>query len=118
IHCAIPRGPPPTLARGVGYQGGMTSPASPRILIVGGGYVGMYTALTLQRRLRRGEAKVTVVDPQPYMTYQPFLPESAAGNLEPRHLVVPLRRVLRRCEVLSGRVTSIDHGRRVARFQP
>jgi len=52
------------------------------------------------------------------MTYQPFLPEAGAGNLEPRHVVVPLRRVLRRCQVLGGRITSIDHARRTARFQP
>jgi NADH dehydrogenase len=89
-----------------------------RILIVGGGYVGMYTALRLQRKLRREEARVTVVDPLSYMTYQPFLPESAAGNLEPRHMVVPLRRVLRKCEVLSGRITGIDHATRRAQFQP
>ena len=38
-----------------------------------------------------------VVDPQPHMTYQPFLPEAAAGNISPRHTVVPLRRELRRC---------------------
>ena len=85
-----------------------------RILIVGGGYVGMYTALRLQARLRRGEASVTVVDPQPHMTYQPFLPEAAAGSIEPRHVVVPLRRVLRRCHVLTGRVTGIEHARRAA----
>ena len=85
---------------------GVAPRESPHILIVGGGYVGMYTALTLQRKLRRGEATVTVVDPQSYMTYQPFLPEAGAGNVEPRHVVVPLRRVLRRCRVLSGRVTS------------
>src|SRR5437764_6494371 len=90
----------------------------PRILIIGGGYVGMYTALRLQRRLRPGEATVTVVDPQSYMTYQPFLPEAGAGNLEPRHVVVPLRRVLRRCQVLGGRITSIDHARRTATFRP
>jgi NADH dehydrogenase len=90
----------------------------PHVLIVGGGYVGMYTALRLQRRLRPGEASVTVVDPQSYMTYQPFLPEAAAGNLEPRHVVVPLRRVLSKCQVLSGHVTSVDHARRVAMFQP
>jgi NADH dehydrogenase len=90
----------------------------PRILIVGGGYVGMYTALRLQKKLSRTEATVTVIDPQPYMTYQPFLPEAGAGNLEPRHVVVPLRRVLRRCEVLSGRVTSIDHASRRASFEP
>jgi NADH dehydrogenase len=96
----------------------MTKTKTPRILVVGGGYVGMYTALRLQRRLRRGEATITVVDPQSYMTYQPFLPESAAGNLEPRHLVVPLRKVLKKCEILNGRITSISHADRTARFEP
>src|SRR3954454_3499408 len=78
----------------------------------------MYTALRLKRHLRRSEALITIVDPQSYMTYQPFLPEAGAGNLEPRHVVVPLRRVLRGCEVLSGRVTSIDHAERRAVFEP
>ena len=90
----------------------------PRILIVGGGYVGMYTALRLQRRLRREEATVTVIGAQAYMTYQPFLPEAAAGNLEPRHMVVPLRRVLDNCEVLTGTVTGIRHSRRCVTFRP
>lgn len=90
----------------------------PRILVVGGGYVGMYTALRLQQRLRAGEARVTVVDPQSYMTYQPFLPEAAAGNLEPRHVVVPLRRVLPKVEVLNGHITGVTHAQRRARFQP
>jgi NADH dehydrogenase len=80
-----------------------------RIVIVGGGYVGMYTALRLQKKLHRGEAEVTVIDPQPHMTYQPFLPEAAAGSIEPRHVVVPLRRVLRKCQVLTGRATAISH---------
>ena len=80
-----------------------------RILILGGGYVGFYAALGLQRRLRGGEASVTVVDPQPHMTYQPFLPEAAAGAIEPRHVVVPLRRTLKRCHVLTARVTKIAH---------
>ena len=83
-----------------------------RIVVVGGGYVGMYTALRLQKRLRRGEAEVTVIDPQSHMTYQPFLPEASAGSIEPRHVVVPLRRVLRRCRHLTGRVTAISHARR------
>ncbi|MCD0449541.1 NAD(P)/FAD-dependent oxidoreductase [Actinocorallia sp. API 0066] len=89
-----------------------------RILIVGGGYVGLYTALRLQRKLRgplrRGEVEITVVDPHGYMTYQPFLPEAAAGNLEPRHVIVPLRRVLRHCKLINGRVTSIRHAERRA----
>ncbi|WP_330458625.1 NAD(P)/FAD-dependent oxidoreductase [Streptomyces sp. NBC_00820] len=89
-----------------------------RILVVGGGYVGMYTALRLQRKLgpelRRGDVEIVVVTPDPYMTYQPFLPEAAAGSLSPGHVVVPLRRVLHRCRVLIGEVTSIDHAVRTA----
>ncbi|MGK5631663.1 NAD(P)/FAD-dependent oxidoreductase [Streptomyces sp. URMC 123] len=89
----------------------------PRILVVGGGYVGMYTALRLQRKLSRGEAQVIVVDPEPYMTYQPFLPEAAAGSISPRHVVVPLRRVLRDCTVIIGEVAAIDHAKRTATLQ-
>jgi NADH dehydrogenase len=93
-----------------------------RILVVGGGYVGMYTALRLQRRLRSElrsrRVEIIVVDPRSYMTYQPFLPEAAAGSVEPRHVVVPLRRVLARCEILTGRVESVNHARRAARIVP
>jgi NADH:ubiquinone reductase (H+-translocating) len=88
------------------------------ILIVGGGYVGMYTAIRLQKKLRPGEATVTVVDPQPNMTYQPFLPEAAAGSIEPRHVVVPLRRVLQGCRVITGKVTAVDHERKTATVVP
>jgi NADH dehydrogenase len=90
----------------------------PHIVIAGGGYVGLYTALGLQRALRRGEARVTVIDPRPSMTYQPFLPEAAAGNLEPRHVVVPLRRTLRGCDILTARIVGIDHAHRRLTVQP
>lgn len=95
-----------------------TLPQRPHILVIGGGYVGLYTAHRLQGKLRRDEAAVTVIDPQSYMTYQPFLPEAAAGNLEPRHVVVPLRRVLPEAQVLNGHVTRVEHARRVVRFLP
>src|SRR3954467_3390777 len=96
----------------------MAKSARPHILIVGGGYAGMYRAFRLQKKLHGGEATIPVVDPNSYMTYQPFLPEAGAGNLEPRHVVVPLRRVLRRCDVLGGRITAIDHSSRRAVFSP
>jgi NADH dehydrogenase len=90
----------------------------PRILIVGGGYAGFYTALKLEKWLSRGEAEVTIVDPLPYMTYQPFLPEVAAGSIEPRHAVVHHRRHLRKTDVITAKVTNIDHARKVATITP
>src|SRR5690606_10762821 len=97
---------------------GMSTTERPRILVVGGGYVGLYAARRIQKKMRYGEATVTVVDPRSYMTYQPLLPETAAGNISPRHVVVPLRRVLPKAEVLTGRVTTIDQDRKVATIAP
>jgi NADH:ubiquinone reductase (H+-translocating) len=87
--------------------------ARTRILLVGGGYVGMYTALELRKRAG-ARADVTVVNPENFMLYQPFLPEVASGNIEPRHVVVPLRQVLRHARVVVGEVTGIAHDRRTA----
>ena len=89
-----------------------------RILVVGAGHVGLYAALRLSKKLRAREAEVTVVDPQPHMTYQPFLPEAAAGNISPRHSVVPLRRELRNCHIVAGAVMAVDHSRKTATVQP
>ncbi len=77
----------------------------------------MSTALHLQRglreRLRRGEVQLTLVEPQAYLTYHPLLAEVAAGTIDPRHVVVPLRRELTGCRVLTARITRIEHaGRR------
>ncbi|MFJ9902424.1 NAD(P)/FAD-dependent oxidoreductase [Streptomyces sp. NPDC101152] len=88
------------------------------ILIVGGGYAGFYTAWGLQKKLRPGEAQVTVVDPRPYMTYQPFLPEVAAGSVEARHAVVSLRRHLRGTRLVSGTVTRISNADRAVTVRP
>jgi NADH dehydrogenase len=84
-----------------------------RIVFVGGGYVGMYGAMEVQHKLG-GRCDITVVNPENFMQYQPFLPEVASGNIEPRHVVVPLRQVLRRASVVVGEVTRIDHQDRVA----
>lgn len=76
----------------------------------------MSTAIRLQNKLRAGEATITVVDPLPHMTYLPFLPEVAAGSIDPRHIVVPLRTVLRKCTVITGNVSKVEHADRRAQI--
>lgn len=80
-----------------------------KILVVGGGYSGFYTAWKLEKKLRLDEAEITIVDPRPYMTYQPFLPEVAAGSIEARHAAVSLRSHLRRTTIIPASVTMINH---------
>ncbi len=81
---------------------------TPRIVVVGGGFVGLTLARRLSRRLRRGEAEVVLVDPALSMTYQPFLAEVAAGRIEAHHVTVPLRTTLPTARVITARVTSVD----------
>lgn len=89
-----------------------------RIVIVGGGYAGFYTAFKLEKLLRRNEAEVVVIDPLPYMTYQPFLPEVAAGSIEARHAIVPLRRHLPKTRVITARVTGVNHQAKLVTITP
>ena len=85
-----------------------------KILIIGGGYAGFYTAFKLEKHLTPGEAEVTIVDPLPYMTYQPFLPEVVAGSIEARHTVVSHRRHLNKTKIVIGKMTKIDHANKKA----
>ncbi|GAA3596794.1 FAD-dependent oxidoreductase [Klugiella xanthotipulae] len=89
-----------------------------KILIVGGGYAGFYTAWKLEKWLRAGEAEVTIVDPLPYMAYLPFLPEVAAGSIEPRHAVVARRRHLKKTKSIAGKVTTISHADKTVTITP
>jgi NADH dehydrogenase len=88
------------------------------VLILGGGTVGLYTARRLRKRLGKREAAIVVVDPRPYMTYAPFLPETAAGSIDPRNVVAPHRRSLKGVDVLQGKVVRIEHAQRRVRIQP
>ena len=63
-----------------------------RVLVCGGGFVGTYAALRLERRLRGPGDEIVLVNAENYLQYQPFLPEAASGTIEPRHVVVALRR--------------------------
>jgi NADH dehydrogenase len=83
------------------------------VLVVGGGFAGLTAARRLLRRLP-ADIQVTLVNPHPYMTYQPLLPETAAGSVQPAHVAVPLRRALPGARVLTGTLTGFDPDARVA----
>ncbi|QHC65632.1 FAD-dependent oxidoreductase [Rathayibacter sp. VKM Ac-2759] len=92
----------------------MTASGTTRILILGGGYVGLYTAWGLEKRRGLAPIDVTVVEPNPYMTYQPLLPEVAGGHVQPRHVTVPLVSALKHTRVIRGAITGVSLADRTA----
>src|SRR5438034_4801792 len=78
------------------------------VVIAGGGFGGFYAARTLEKVLPAQSARITLVNDVNFMLYTPLLPGAAAGTLEPRHVVVPLREELERTELLLGRVAGAD----------
>src|SRR3954471_10206456 len=75
------------------------------VAIAGGGFGGFYAARRLERVLPPGSARVTLVSDVNFLLYTPLLPGAAAGTLEPRHVVVPLREELEKTDLRLGRVT-------------
>jgi NADH:quinone reductase (non-electrogenic) len=78
------------------------------VAIAGGGFGGLYAARRLERRLPRHSARIVLVSEQNFLLYTPLLPGAAAGTLEPRHVVVPLREELEWTDIRVGRVTGAD----------
>jgi NADH dehydrogenase len=84
-------------------------PESNRILIIGGGFAGVYTALSLDKHAGSGSGvEVTLVSSENYLLFTPMLHEVAASDLSPTDIVNPLRRMFRHITVLEGDVTHID----------
>jgi len=79
---------------------------SHQTLILGGGFGGAYVARLLRKR------GATIVSPDSAMLYTPVLPEVAAGALEPRHAVVPLRMMCPHAQLVRGRAVALDEGAR------
>jgi NADH dehydrogenase len=88
-----------------------------RVVVVGGGFAGVYAARTLERLLPPTVADITMVSATDHLCYSPLLPEVAAGRLEPRRIAVPLRSVLRRARILQGVVDDVDVDTRTVRLQ-
>src|SRR5918999_1270989 len=88
-----------------------------RVVILGGGFGGLYAARKLEKVLPQGAARVTLINDVNFMLYTPLLPGAAGGTLEPRHVVVPLREQLHRTELHLGTVLGADPDRRAVRVR-
>jgi NADH dehydrogenase len=78
------------------------------VVIAGGGFCGANAARQLERLMPRQSARLQLVNDVNFLLYTPFLPEAAAGTLEPRHVVTPLRDILRRTYLRLGAITAHD----------
>src|SRR5215212_11081366 len=87
------------------------------VVIAGGGFAGAATARELERLLPKQSARLILVNDVNFMLYTPFLPEAAAGTLEPRHVVTPLRDILRRTNLRLGAVCGHDPGARTVQVR-
>ena len=83
------------------------------ILILGGGFAGAWLARLLGKRGRES----TIVNHENFMLFASLLPEAASGSLEPRHVVVPLRMMCPRSELLVGHAGNLDLDRQTAQVQ-
>jgi NADH dehydrogenase len=82
------------------------------VVIAGGGFGGYYTAKRLER-LAPDDVRITLINDVNFLLYAPLLPGAAAGTLDPRHVVVPLREHLKRTELRMGYVLGGDPGRKL-----
>jgi NADH dehydrogenase len=87
------------------------------VVIAGGGFGGAMAARELERVMPRQSARLTLVNDANFLLYTPFLPEAAAGTLEPRHVVTPLREILERTYLRLGAIDEHDPVARTVRLR-
>lgn len=80
-----------------------------RILILGSGFGGLYTALRLEKKFRRdSNVEITLVNRENFFLFTPLLHEVAAGDLDLTHIVNPVRKLLHRTHFFNGDIKRID----------
>ncbi|OLE37579.1 MAG: hypothetical protein AUG00_07740 [Candidatus Rokubacteria bacterium 13_1_20CM_2_70_7] len=85
-----------------------------RILILGGGFGGVYTAMALERTLRRdAEVEISLVSRDNYLVFQPMLPEVISGSIGILDTIAPIRRLCPNTDLYTRTVESIDLNNRI-----
>jgi NADH dehydrogenase len=79
------------------------------IVILGGGFAGTATALKLEKIYRRDPSvEITLIDAENFFTFTPLLAEVPSGSIQAKHIVFPLRSLLKRTKVKQAEVKSVD----------
>ncbi len=87
----------------------MGLPNKPRVVILGGGFAGVYAAMELESRLgRRDDFEITLVNKENYFVFQPMLPEVISGSIGILDTVSPIRRLLRQSKLIVRDVDVVD----------
>ena len=89
------------------------------IVVLGGGFAGVYCAQALERALSGSDAaqtRIALISEENYMVFQPMLAEVAGGAISPRHVVNPLRLLCKHADILKGVVEAIDWPGRTLRL--
>lgn len=94
-------------------QNGPLKPSSNkhRIVILGGGFAGVHTAMELERQMSasdRDQLEVVLISDENYMVFQPLLPEVVGGTIKVQHGVTPIRRLLKRTQIYIREIQSVD----------
>src|SRR6202051_4286828 len=89
-----------------------------KILVLGGGFAGVYTARCLERLLRPDEAEITLVNRENYWVYQPMLPEMISGSIGLTDVVSPIRRLCPRTRLVMREAGTIDLAARTVTVSP
>src|SRR4051812_12966090 len=88
-----------------------------QVVVVGGGFAGLYALRRLERLLPPEAADLVLISPTDHLVYSPLLPDVTASTVEPRHVAVSLRQVLRRTVVVLGHARSADRARRTVEVE-
>ena len=80
----------------------------PRVVILGGGYGGVHTALRLQKAARQGKIELSLVSQDNFFLSHPMLAEVVSGSIEPPHIVSPIRRMLPHANFHQAEIQAVE----------
>lgn len=98
-----------------GWETGMVlrmSDGKKQVMVLGGGFAGLYTAMHLEKEAG-ADVEIVLMSRENYFLVTPLLFEAGSGMLDPRHVVSPIRKLIKRARFVEAEVESVDVEKRV-----